>query len=77
MVKFIRWTFTVLGIFEFIALILSYKNGVIIRFSSMMTILGSAIIFTFLGYIPQNIYKKYQEELFLKEEKHFLKEKRK
>lgn len=84
MTKFIRWTFTVWGILEFLALIFIYKEGVILQFSSKMTILGSAIIFTFLGYIPQNIYKKYihkyiyknQEEQFLKEEERFLKENR-
>lgn len=80
--KFVRGTFTVLGIIEFLAFIRIYIEEVNVPFSSKMTILVAAIIFTFLGYIPEKIYKnyikkyiyKYQEEQFLKDEEQFLKE---
>lgn len=80
--KFVRGTFTVLGIIEFLAFIRIYIEEVNVPFSSKMTILVAAIIFTFLGYIPEKIYKnyikkcinKYYEEQFLKEEEQFLKE---
>ena len=80
MIKFIRFLFTVWGIGLLKNIMYDWEGE---TFPVKMCILGVAIIFTFLGYIPQNIYKyinkyicKKQEEQFLKEEERFLKENR-
>ena len=68
MIKFIRWMFTIFGIIELFAGILMIIQGNIVSIFQIIVIFGAGVIFSFLGYIPQKIYKRYQEKEFLKGE---------